>query len=127
MIWTMTNSITSSIIAALDRITPSLDCAKPLVLSTVKVVPRLVEHKAAPAAKHCSGVASMMYRRMKESPMGKPMPVTATPGDKERLAFRDGSEVDRPPAFVSVDSKQDKISTHLHRQAAIARGIPAEQ
>lgn len=48
---------TSSIIAALVRTTPILVVLKPLVCMTVKVVPKLVEHNAAPAAKACSGVA----------------------------------------------------------------------
>jgi hypothetical protein len=106
----MTSPITSSIIAALVRTTPSLDCAKPLVLSTVKVVPRLVEDNAAPAAKHCSGVASITDRRMKESPMGKLIPVIATQRDNKRLALREGRDVDKPPASVSATHR--KTDTH---------------
>jgi hypothetical protein len=51
IIWTITRPITSSIIAALVSTTPSLDFIKPLEPSTVNVVPKLVEHNAAPAAK----------------------------------------------------------------------------
>ena len=49
---TITNPITSSIIAALASTTPNLVFANPLVLKIVKVVPRLVAQSAAPAAKH---------------------------------------------------------------------------
>lgn len=51
MTWTMTRPTTSSIIAALVRTTPRREVASPLELRTVNVVPRLVEHSAAPAAK----------------------------------------------------------------------------
>jgi hypothetical protein len=48
---TMTRPTTSSIMAALVRTVPSRVFVRPLVPRMVKVVPRLVEHSAAPAAK----------------------------------------------------------------------------
>jgi hypothetical protein len=50
MIWTITRPTTSSIIAALVRTVPSLVPVRPLALRMVNVVPKLVEHNAAPAA-----------------------------------------------------------------------------
>jgi hypothetical protein len=57
MTCTITKPTTSSIIAALVRTTPRREAERPLEPRTVNVVPRLVEHNAAPAAKACSGVA----------------------------------------------------------------------
>src|SRR5690349_11530185 len=57
MTCTMIRPTTSSIMAALERTTPSLVWDSPLEARTVKVVPRLVEHNAAPAAKAWRGVA----------------------------------------------------------------------
>ena len=51
MTCTITRPTTSSIIAALVSTTPNLVDDSPLDARTVKVVPKLVEHKAAPAAK----------------------------------------------------------------------------
>jgi hypothetical protein len=63
----------------------------------VKVVPRLVEHKAAPAAKAWRGVASKSLRREKDRAMGTAIPVMATADDSHRLALSDWNDVDRPP------------------------------
>jgi hypothetical protein len=93
----MTRPTTSSIIAALLSTTPRRDVVSPLVPSTVKVVPRLVEHRAAPAAKHWRGVALMRLPRTKDKPTGRPMPVTATADDRSRLALRELRDVDKPP------------------------------
>ena len=57
MTCTITKPTTSSIIAALVRTTPRREAERPLEPRTVNVVPKLVEHNAAPAAKACSGVA----------------------------------------------------------------------
>ena len=73
----------------------------PLVFSTVNVVPRLVEHSAAPAAKACSGVASTIAINTKESPIGAPIPVSATDIDKNILAFSALKFVDNPPSNTS--------------------------
>lgn len=97
MTCTMTRPTTSSIMAALVRTTPKRDLVSPLVVSTVKVVPKLVEQSAAPAANACNGVAPKRPWRTKESPIGALMPVIATPIDNRRLAFREEKEVARPP------------------------------
>ena len=52
----MARPITSSIMAALVSTTPKRVVVSPLVLRIVKVVPRLVEHKAAPAENACREV-----------------------------------------------------------------------
>lgn len=100
MIRTITRPTTSSIIAALVKTTPSLLFISPLDPRTVNVVPRLVEHSAAPAANACRGVAPVRLCRTKESPNGKATPVTATHEESHRLAFNDRREVERPPAIV---------------------------
>jgi hypothetical protein len=93
----MTSPTKSSIIAALVRTTPNLVVVSPLDASTVKVVPRLVEHNAAPAAKACDGVASRSPWREKERAMGTRIPVMATANERRRLALSEVKEVDRPP------------------------------
>ena len=50
--WIMTNPTTSSSIAALVSTTPRRVAVNLLERRTAKVVPRLVEQSAAPAAKH---------------------------------------------------------------------------
>jgi hypothetical protein len=87
----------SSIIAALVRTTPNRELESPLDASTVKVVPRLVEQRAAPAAKACRGVASKRLGRENESAIGTPIPVRATADERLRFALRDWKEVDKPP------------------------------
>jgi hypothetical protein len=54
----------------------------------VNVVPRLVEQSAAPAAKAWSGVAEARDRRLKESAIGKIMPVKATAIERTAFAFK---------------------------------------
>jgi hypothetical protein len=100
----MTRPTTSSIIAAVVKTVPRRVADKPLVLRTVKVVPRLVEHSAAPAAKACTGVAPTSVRRTKERAMGKAIPVIATATERNKLAFREEKLVSRPPCL--------HISTH---------------
>lgn len=95
--WTMTRPTTSSIMAALVSTTPSLELIRPVERSTVKVVPKLVEHKAAPAAKDWRGVASLSSWRMNESPTGTLIPVTAMHEDKKKLALRAFKDVESPP------------------------------
>lgn len=98
--WTMISPTTSSIMAAEVRTTPSRVEPRPLVPSRVNVVPRLVEHSAAPAAKAWTGEASAMDVRTNERPMGARMPVRATAMDKSRFALRAAKDVDNPPVFV---------------------------
>jgi hypothetical protein len=93
----MTRPTTSSIIAALVSTTPSLLFVRALVFRTVKVVPRLVEHRAAPAANAWRDVAFARRRRENESPIGKQMPVMATAMERKRLAFSADIDVERPP------------------------------
>lgn len=53
---TITRPTTSSIMAAPMRIVPVLDFCIPAELKMAKVVPKLVEHNAAPAENAASGV-----------------------------------------------------------------------
>jgi len=93
----------SSIIAALVNTTPILVVPKPLVCITVKVVPKLVEHNAAPAAKACSGEAFASDSRTYDKPIGRAIPVAATPAERARLAFNDLNEVLSPPVSGQYD------------------------
>jgi hypothetical protein len=93
----MTRPTTSSIIAALVSTTPSLLFVRALVFRTVKVVPKLVEHRAAPAANAWRDVAFARRKRENESPIGKQMPVAATAMERKRLAFSADIDVERPP------------------------------
>jgi hypothetical protein len=99
MTCTITSPTTSSIIAALLNTVPSLVLDNPLVLRIVKVVPRLVEQSAAPAAKAWSGVALERDCRTNERAMGKLIPVMATAVERKRLAFRERKFVSSPPVF----------------------------
>jgi hypothetical protein len=103
----MTSPTTSSIMAALVRTTPSLEVESPLEARTVKVVPRLVEHSAAPAAKACTGVAFRRPCSVYERPMGTAIPVRATAEERSKLALSDLKEVERPPTLVS-DASQER-------------------
>lgn len=116
MIWTMTRPTTSSIMAALVSTTPSRDVIRPVDRSTVNVVPRLVEHSAAPAANAWRGVAPLSFWRTKERPMGTVIPVMATHEDSQRLALRAPREVDRPPVL-------DKVSLCRLRNDGVAQWI----
>ena len=71
---------------------------KPLVFRIVKVVPRLVEQRAAPAANACKGVADARLRRQEAKAIGKQMPVKATNMERPAFAFRDLKFVFRPPS-----------------------------
>jgi hypothetical protein len=99
----MTRPTTSSIIAALVSTTPSLLFVRALVFSTVRVVPKLVEHRAAPAANAWRDVAFARRRRENESPIGKQTPVAATAMERKRFAFSADIDVDRPPKWSSSD------------------------
>jgi hypothetical protein len=66
----------------------------------VKVVPRLVALRAAPAANACKELAPTSSLRMNDSPIGTPMPVTATQRETKRLALTALIDVDRPPAIL---------------------------
>ena len=72
----------------------------PLVLRTVNVVPRLVEHNAAPAANAWRFDAPAKALRMKDSAIGTQMPVRATRMDKKRFALREVMDVDSPPTQI---------------------------
>jgi hypothetical protein len=94
--------------AALERTTPRRVVARPLVLRIVKVVPREVEHRAAPAAKAWSGVAEARAWRGKERAMGRVIPVMATAMERKRLALRDLKEVESPPLIVRKGGKRQE-------------------
>jgi hypothetical protein len=97
MTCTMMSPMTSSIIAALVRITPSRLSVNPLVDRIVKVVPREVEHSAAPAANAWSGVALRRERSTKERAIGAETPIAATRLERARLERRTLRFVERPP------------------------------
>ena len=59
-----------------------------LVLKILNVVPRPVEHSAAPAAKACSGEDEARNKRLKESAIGKAMLVMVTAAERTALAFK---------------------------------------
>jgi hypothetical protein len=63
----------------------------------VKVVPRLVEQRAAPAANDWSGVAFTRLSRAKERPIGTAIPVTATETHRRKFAFMAANDVESPP------------------------------
>jgi hypothetical protein len=88
---------TSSSIAAVVRTVPSLVVVNPLALSTVKVVPKLVEHNAAPVAKAWSGVAMVNNCNVNDRAIGRAIPVIATPIDSRRFVLTAANEVDSPP------------------------------
>lgn len=96
---------TSSIIAALVRTTPIRVVIRPDADMMAKVVPRLVEHKAAPAAKAWMGDALFSLIKTYDNPIGSATPVRATPLDKNRFAFKDLKDVSSPPRLVSSRSK----------------------
>jgi hypothetical protein len=99
MTWTITRPTTSSIIAALDKTVPSLVAVSPVVPRTVKMVPRLVEQRAAPAANDCKDFAATRDCNTKDSAIGATMPVRATAVENNALAFREVNDVDRPPSY----------------------------
>lgn len=86
--------------AALVNTTPILVLFKPLVCMTVKVVPKLVEHNAAPAAKACSGEAFTSTIKTKENAIGNTIPVSATRDERKKLALRLRKDVVKPPGWV---------------------------
>ena len=121
MTWTMTSPTTSSSIAALVRITPRRVDVKLLERRRAKVVPRLVEQRAAPAAKLCSVEAFTRGFKVKDKPTGIAIPVRATPSDSPRLALRDWNDVSRPPKYhqiriLDVTQTTDDGGSHLRRQ-----------
>lgn len=61
------------------------------------MVPRLVEHNAAPAAKAWRGVAGVRERREKERVIGRAIPVIATEVDRNKFFFKAMKFVSRPP------------------------------
>jgi hypothetical protein len=92
---------TSSIIAALVRTVPRRVRARPEEVRIEKVVPRLVAERAAPAAKHWSGVVpGTRVVSAKERAMGRRMPVAATAVESGRLWRSGVREVERPPVGV---------------------------
>ena len=103
MIWTMINPTTSSIIAALVSTTPKRLSVSPLVARTVNVVPKDVEHSAAPAANACTGESGRRPRRTKEMPIGAAIPVRATAEDKKRFAFKAFKLLEMPPESILAD------------------------
>jgi hypothetical protein len=89
--------MTSSTIAALVSTTPRRVLANPAEERIVKVVPREVADKAAPATKDCRLVAPARGVRVKLRPMGRAMPVKATTRERGRFERRGFREVLRPP------------------------------
>ena len=97
----MTRPTTSSSIAALVVTVPSRVAIKFVVDRIVKVVPRLVALRAAPAVKACKEFADANSLRIKDKPIGTPIPVTATQREITRFAFIDLIDVDSPPSYMS--------------------------
>lgn len=84
------------------------------------VVPREVEHNAAPAVKPCKGVApNAKTKQMSDRPIGAKIPTRATLIDKTIFAFNRTNLVDNPPArTVSITDTNSTCSiccTHLER------------
>jgi hypothetical protein len=102
MTWTIIKPTTSSIIAADVRTTPRRLELKPLVLKRVKVVPKLVEQSAAPAANAWNDEAPIIGERINDRPMGATMPVSATRVDRPMFALRAENDVDKPPGAVRL-------------------------
>ncbi len=73
-----------------------------MLLRAAKVVPRLVEDNAAPAA-NASRVLypKLVSRRAKDRTMGAEIPVTAQTIDKGRLDIKTGRLVESPPRDTS--------------------------
>lgn len=94
----MISPTTSSSIAAVVKIVPIFVVVRSVVLNTVKVVPKLVEQRAAPAAKAWSGVAFAMASNEKENAMGRHIPVIATLIDMPKFALTAENDVETPPA-----------------------------
>ena len=70
------------------------------LLRAAKVVPRLVDDKAAPAAKASRGLyPKPVCRRAKDSAVGVAIPVSAQKIDKGRLDSRTGRLVESPPRY----------------------------
>lgn len=85
----------------------------------VKVVPRLVEHRAAPEAKACKGVAPSRDCRRNESPIGIAIPVSATPVERPKFAFNALKDVARPPRLMFSESPtnvRQELQTFIHEQ-----------
>ena len=76
---------------------PSRVFTNPAAERIVNVVPREVADNAAPAAKHCRGVAEVSRARRKDSAMGRRMPVIATRVERGRFRRSGGREVFKPP------------------------------
>jgi hypothetical protein len=83
--------------AALVNTTPKRVDERPLVPKIVKVVPRLVEQRAAPAANACSDEAPTRDCSKNENPIGTAIPVRATPDERTILAFKVLNDVASPP------------------------------
>lgn len=94
---TRTSPTTSSNMVALVRTVPILVWISPVVPRIVNVVPKLVEHRAAPAVNACRGVAITRARRENENAIGSPTPVKAMAVESSRFAFREAYDVERPP------------------------------
>lgn len=116
IIWTITKPTTSSITAALVVTVPRRVVVSWVVERMVKVVPRLVALSAAPAANAWSDVADTSSFKMKDSPIGTPIPVRATAVERRMFALRDLIEVDRPPVYVRLYVVISKsVYTYLHK------------
>jgi hypothetical protein len=88
--------------AAFIKIVPSRLVVRPVDSKTVNVVPRLVEHNAAPAAKACRGLAEHNSSNTKEVPIGRLIPVTATAIDRVAFSLKAAKELERPPSACQL-------------------------
>ncbi len=101
IIWTITSLTTSSSMAARDDTTPKRLVTSPLELNKIKVVPRLVDQRAAPAANAWRGVAFAMPIKGKDRPIGRRMPVEATATESSKSVLSGETDVDRPLSKTS--------------------------
>lgn len=101
----MIRPTTSSSIAADNRTIPILVFRNSGELlkdeRIANVVPREVEHNAAPAVNPCRGVApNAKTKQRSESPIGVNIPTKATLMDRTTFAFKRSNLVDNPPGKV---------------------------
>jgi hypothetical protein len=101
MVWTITSPTTSSNMAELVGTTPRRLWVRPLIFRTANVVPRLIEHSAAPAANACRGVAPTSPVSMNETLISAPIPVNATKTERKTFDFMALKLVDSLPSYTS--------------------------
>ena len=87
----------SSSMAAVVRTVPNRVVLRPEVPTTVNVVPRLVEQRAAPAENACRALAPASTRNTYDNAIGSPIPVIATAIERPKVAFTEEYDVESPP------------------------------